>query len=201
MWRIYLLFLLLMANPVHATPSLEKLTAVFSEEFNATVRSYSTRDFGREKFEGAISVLVPEDEAREKLTEVRRRLPSGAFAFIGTTRNLSEDSVAGAELVVISSNDQFDVLRAAQTDGINYGLTNADIVAKLQEWDALYGVDIWHAETDTIELTLDRLPEDIEAFSNEIYAFCPDIVDQGSGEVGEIGDYLKASKAVYLWWD
>ncbi|WP_458576359.1 DUF4253 domain-containing protein [Aliamphritea spongicola] len=106
-----------------------------------------------------------------------------------------------AELVVFASDNQLDILKVAQTDGINHDLTNDLIVSRLESWDKAYGIDIWQAESDTIQLTFKTLPDDIAAFQEEIYAFCPDIIDQGSGDINDIGNYLRQANSVYLWWD
>ena len=41
----------------------------------------------------------------------------------------------------------------------------------------------------------------MKAFANEVYEFCPDIVDQGVGDVEKLAAGIAATKEVYLWWD
>jgi hypothetical protein len=182
-------------------PTYDELSKILHSELGIDVRPYSTQNFGRTKYKHAISMLIPQDNLNKTLDQVRKVLPAGVLAFIGATRNLSNEHVNGVELVVIISNDQLDILRAAGSDGVNFGLTTEEIIAKLKVWDQNYGIDIWQAETDTIQLTFKNLPTDLDAFSREVYTFCPDIVDQGSGNINEIGDYLKQSNAICLWWD
>ena len=74
-------------------------------------------------------------------------------------------------------------------------------IDKLKEWDKAYDIDIWQAETDTIQITLKNLPEDIPSFARDVYKFCPDIVDQGSGNISDLIRSIKGAKALYLWWD
>ncbi|MEW8390464.1 MAG: DUF4253 domain-containing protein [Candidatus Thiodiazotropha sp.] len=195
------LILILFNNICMAAPTLQELSKILATEIQSPVRQFSTRDYGREKYLEAVSVLVPEHTAKNDLLRIRKILPEGAHAFVGTTRNLSKQGAEGVELVVFASDNHLDILRVAQTDGVNFGLTTESIVSKLESWNKEYGVDIWQAETDTIQLTLNILPADLEAFQKEVYAFCPDIVDQGSGNINDIGNYLKQGKAVYLWWD
>ena len=76
--------------------------------------------------------------------------------------------------------------------------TKADL---LKQWDDAYGIDIYMADTDTIRLRLKRLPPDLPAFAKEVYAFCPDIVDQGMGSVEALEQAIRESREVYLWWD
>ena len=88
---------------------------------------------------------------------------------------------AGVELVVAPGRDQFDILRTAKTDGTNYDMENEAIVAVLRAWDREFGVDIWQAETDTVQLRLKSVPRNLPAFAQRGYKFCPDSVDQGVG--------------------
>jgi len=192
---------LFISNICLSATSLADLRTLISKEIKVDVRPYSTQDFGRAKYTNAISFLVPQESAQPILFKVREIIPKDSLAFIGTTRNLSDESVTGVEIVILASSEKTDILKASMTDGINYNIKNSDIIEKLGEWDKKYEIDIWQAETDTIQLTLTKLPSDLGAFSKEIYKFCPDIVDQGSGNISDITNYLKQEKSIYLWWD
>jgi hypothetical protein len=76
-----------------------------------------------------------------------------------------------------------------------------DLIKKLQAWDREIGIDIFHAETDTIERVLARLPADLAAFANDLNEFCPDVVGQGVGSIEELEKAIRADRHVYLWWD
>jgi hypothetical protein len=193
--------LIFISNFSFAETTLTELKNLLSKEMNVEARNYSTQDFGREKYTHAVSFIAPEKEAKSLLAKVKGVIPLDAKAFIGTTRNLSDEKMIGVEIVVLATNDKFDILRASKSDGINYDITNADLIEKLKSWDAKYGIDIWQAETDTVQLTLSKLPVDLVTFSQEIYEFCPDVVDQGSGDINDTVNYLKNERAIYLWWD
>ena len=45
-------------------------------------------------------------------------------------------------VAVIKGTDDLDILRYRRTDGINYDLENADIVAKISEWKSKYGLTV-----------------------------------------------------------
>jgi Domain of unknown function (DUF4253) len=76
---------------------------------------------------------------------------------------------------------KFKSLQQIGTTGMNYGVSTKDIIKKLEKWDKLYGVTLNKAEEDTVDITLQKLPDDMDAFAAEVYAFCPDSVDQGFG--------------------
>ena len=88
---------------------------------------------------------------------------------------------------------QFDILHETKTNGDNYDQSNADVIARLKKWDGLYGLTIHGAEIDAVEFSLDKLPEDMKAFANEIYGFCPDTVEQGFGAMLEYADEIDLS--------
>ena len=165
-------------------------------------RDYSTRDFGRDRYADAKSVVVPKTKSREVLKQIRAELGPKLVAFIGTTRWLGDEKHKdGEEIVVANAESQFDILRVAKSDAVNYGMVTNDLIKKLTEYDRRYGIDIYHAETDTIEFKLSKLPDDMSAFCKDLYKFCPDIVDQGVGTVEALEKEIRRTGAVFLWWD
>jgi hypothetical protein len=145
--------------------------------------------------------VIPEDRATLLVSDIRKQLPLGFLAFMGTTRWLGDENHNGVEVVVGKGESQFDILRLARTDACNCDLGTEDIIGKLQSWHESCGIDIFHAETDTIELSLLKLPADMQAFARDVYEFCPDIVDQGVGSVEALEESIWDSRQVYLWWD
>lgn len=65
----------------------------------------------------------------------------------------------------------------------------------------LCGIDLFHAETDTVEFALKQLPADLRAFADDVYEFRPDIVEQGVGSVDVLVKEIKDRRQVLLWWD
>jgi hypothetical protein len=152
--------------------------------------------------EQCLSVVVPTTEARSLVFALRTQLRSGFVAFVGTTQWLGDERHEGkAEVVLARGESQFDILRLARTDACNYDMGTEDLTKKLQAWHHSYGIDVFHAETDTVEFTLENTPADLQAFANEVYEFCPDIVDQGMGSVDVLKQAIETSHHIYLWWD
>lgn len=173
-----------------------------SQLSGAPLRQYSTTDFGRDRYPGARSVIVPKASSRQVLEDIRSELGPGIVAFIGTTQWLGEEEHdEGEEIVVANGDTQFDILRAARSDAVNYGMETDDLIRKLTDYDRAYGINIFHAETDTIEFTLLRLPADMTGFCKDLYKFCPDIVEQGTGSVEALEREIRNTREVFLWWD
>jgi hypothetical protein len=165
------------------------------------IREFCTRDFGREEYRDAYSIIVEQSETKELLGKVRSHLGPRLIAFIGAKTKFSASNEDGAEIVVALGSTQFDILRVAASDAVNYGMGTEELIKKLVDWDDIYGIDIFQAETDTIQLRLKSLPPDLLAFANEVYEFCPDIVNQGVGSVDELVEAIRSLHGVFLWWD
>ena len=140
--------------------------------------------------------------------DIKFALGKDYTVFIGTTNFLApindEDIKKGkrySELVITKKTTWDDVLRMAESDAINYGFETEDLINKIKEYDEKYGVNVSHAETDTVVLEFNKLPEDLGELTKDIYEFCPDIVDQGTGEINSIAESLEDTNSIFLWWD
>jgi hypothetical protein len=187
-----------MPPPPHRTPSA---TSILQKVTGKQVRRYSTYDFGRERDSSCISVIVAEAESRKYLETLRKTIPLGYVAFVGTSRWLGDEKHEGVELVIGKGQSQFDILKLARSDAVNYDMQTDDLIRKLREYHEAYGIDIWGAETDTIQFRLLKAPPDMKKFAEDLYKFCPDIVDQGTESVDALADEVRKSQEVFLWWD
>lgn len=190
------------------------------------VKDYSHVDFGREQNPDCISTVIEQvksgknpfqavvglidgvfrnpiaqQNAEKLLKQLRSKLPAGYVAFVGTTNWLGTFKPNGVELVVGPGQDQFEILRHAQSDAANYDLSTEDLVQRLKSYDKEFGIDITHAETDTIDFDLLHVPDNIETFAEDLYEFCPDLVDQGCGSVAALVEDIRRRHRVQLWWD
>jgi hypothetical protein len=200
---IFLFFILLTCAVCRADTgaSFQPASAVLQRITGSDVRAFSTRDFGRERFAGAISALVDQTKAEGMLRAVRKELPGGFVAFIGTTRSLTTPPATGVELVIGRGNGPLDILDISATDAVNYDMDTKDIQLKLGRWHKAHGIEIWQAESDTIQLRFLKMPGDIKALAKEVYKFCPDVVDQGVGTQDALIRDIKKMNGLYLWWD
>ena len=181
--------------------SLDAAAARLAELSGAPVRDYSTHDFGRSRDTNAKSVVVPHDQSAELIAQFREQLGPNLICFIGTTRWLGDEKHDGDEIVVAKGTTQFDILRVSRADAINYEMETEDLIKKLKDYDNQFGIDVFHAETDTVEFSFVKMPEDLSAFCKDLYQFCPDIVDQGTGTVERLEQEINERKQVFLWWD
>ena len=179
----------------------DELLAYLARTVGADVRSNCYHDFGRAADGQCASAIVDANQSYELLKQVRSQLPSGWIAYVGTSRWLGEEDHLGVELAVGPGADQFDILRLARSDAINYGMSTEALIQELKRYDRQLGIDILEASTDTVVFNLRQLPTDSLAFAQDVYRFCPDSVDQGMGSVEALAATIVESKQVYLWWD
>ena len=144
------------------------------------------------------SFNAEQNEARDIVLQLKGQLKAkGYLIYISAIHFGYEPD----QVTVLKGMDQFDILRIEETDAINYGLENGDVIAKLKEWDKAHHFEIIAADISRVEAIFIDQPKDLKAFSEELYEFCPDIVDQGTGTVKELELELKRYGILYLWWD
>ena len=187
-------------------PRAQAFAAAIAAQVGGEVVEYSTVDFGRERRAGARTLLLdrngqPEGERGMALvTHLRRMgLPPGVQVFANTLRNLGDDAehLGRDHVVFVGSADPFDIIRVAEVEPANHGLDAEDVANQLTRWHERYGVEIVAADTETVVFRFLRLPEDLDALTQEIVEFCPDLEETFEMEP----DALAKSTWVWLWWD
>jgi hypothetical protein len=87
--------------------------------------------------------------------------------------------------------DKYDQLRDLGTNGVNYDIDTQEIIRRLKEWDEKFGVTLSEIGADRVTVSFTDLPDDLGELANEIYEFCPDVVDQG---FGCFSDFVEAAE-------
>ena len=110
-------------------------------------------------------------------------------------------------LGLAKTTDKFRVVQLVGSDGINYGHDNAEVVAWLRELDKADPFELTGAGFDYVEGYFKNAPKDPHALARNIYAFCPDFVDQGLGLTEDgtpeelIVRHFAKSRSFFFWWD
>lgn len=86
---------------------------------------------------------------------------------------------------------------------VNYSVLGREHTAVLGRWAALYGAEPFGLTRDVAQLLVTRPPTDersrLEAAA-EIWAYCPDTVDQGVGTLENLTQ-MAGGRQWWLWWD
>lgn len=213
--RIFLLILFVLLNSSCSTnnPELNESEKIvvnevgLNEELALLLKSHSNKnelhqlthtesDWPTPTFAG-ISIHMSEKEANKLLKQYNKLKEKGYLLF----RSDMNFGIDPDEVSVIKSDDHFDILRFSGTDGINYGLYPIDIINKLKEWERIYPFQIIGADFDWVEVQFLKENMDLDMLAKEIYEFCPDVVDQGTGTVDLLEKEMEQNNGFYLWWD
>ncbi len=105
------------------------------------------------------------------------------------------------DIVIAPISDQFELIKFIGTEPVNYDLSNQDVVEWFRKKHNEFDFDIIVANFDRIETILKSEPKSYEKLGNEIYDFCPDVIDQGHSDMNELIEHLKKNKHMWFWWD
>lgn len=145
-----------------------------------------------------LSFNVSEDKSFSILAALHDRFKNKGYILYVSESN---SGYGADEMTVLKTNDMFDALRFEGTNGINYDIFTEDVIEKLKTWNDQFGLDIFAATFDLVQARYIKLPADLKAHAEETYAFCPDIVDQGTGSVEALQEEIRKAGQLYLWWD
>lgn len=128
------------------------------------------------------------NSVRQVLADIPAVVYKSEINWIGPTLNTYQF------IVVVPTENQFEILRIERTEASNYGLSTEDIVFKLKELDIKVGVDIEGATRDGVEIKLKRMPRGAKLSKLEkwLLDFCPDLY-QSQEDI--------TSNTIFLWWD
>jgi hypothetical protein len=140
-----------------------------------------------------LGVVVSENDANDLLLQLQPQLRERGVQALVTGRdhadfcfmfqiNLEEahDRFEGQALIAFFPGESFErLLLVRGTNGANYDIFTQDILEQLEYWREKSTFSVLGAGYDWVELKFDKLPDDVETFAQEVYDFCPDILDQG----------------------
>jgi hypothetical protein len=101
---------------------------------------------------------------------------------------------------LLPTTNKYDVLAALETNGANFELYTADLIAWLKELEAEQPFILTGIGLDYLEGYFTTPVKDPRALAKRMYKFCPDIVDQGVGTLDALAKELQKQK-LYFWWD
>jgi len=187
--------------PKKTLRSLDEVKRWLVDENGIDVRPYSTQHCSGERDERNISFLVVEPAGESVLAIVRGAIDPSLLAFIGTFTIGPVDDQGNfgrgqVEIVVAKSSDQFDAIRISETDGVNFGISTADIIERLQRYHREVGIDITKATCDSVGFRLLAMPKDLDAFAADLHEFCPE-----DSTVWEFKREILRDRTIFLWWD
>jgi len=134
----------------------------------------------------------------EIIKRVRPKIELKGLKLFLTDGNSSKD--AGA-IAIVQCDDEFTPLVYMRTNGINVGVTNHQLITRLDSLNRSLDLKLVGADFDWCEFEIRKTPEDWHQLAETLYKLCPDIVEQGTGDVKTLEAGLISSKRLYLWFD
>lgn len=102
---------------------------------------------------------------------------------------------------VLKTTDKYSILKQVATDGINWDINNDSLISIIKTFDKKYSLELIGASGDWCEFIIHNEPKSWIQFAKEVYEVCPDVVDQGTGNIQALADEMKRTKRLYFWWD
>jgi len=155
-----------------------------------------TPDYDEYAADGIVLNTQPQN-GRAVLRKVRQQLdPTEYDAYL-----LEETYGTGPDQIAVLDADDHEYLAIVRTDAANFDMDHEAVMDRYLQWEKLYDLKLRGAGLDWMEAEIGNPPPDWLAFAKEVYTFCPDIVDQGVGDVEALAKEMERSRTLYLWWD
>lgn len=146
---------------------------------------------------GAICSLTSEENARKIIIDSLAKLrQEGKYIFI------SEIAHNGYKVGLTGvTSDPYKLMEFAETNGGNYNIETSHIIERYKKWDSEFGIIPIAIGFDFCECQIKNKNIDYKKLAEEVYEFCPDVVEQGTETVEALGEEMKRTGTIYLWWD
>jgi len=194
-----------LTEKVHFNPAvllkLREYTDAPLKQFVTSTYEYDParkQDMFVKNYNHAVVFALPKDKSSRLSKEMQPWLTKKGYVVFTSYDSFGKDNDS---IAILKTRDQFDILRTVGTASPDYDLYNKAIIATLYKWSLKYPFIITGAGQDWVQAEFIKQPADMEAFAKEVYAFCPDIVDQGSGDIEALAKEMKDNNMLYLWWD
>ena len=183
------------------------------------------------RVDGICALYVTKDP--DPTEEIHRALYRNKQAYLKKGYNLfyfSGKFNAGNYMALWKGKNDIDILRWQGTNGINHGIDNELLIAKIEEWQQKYDFVLWGCGADWLHLFFiheqpkydghisnhfgrnqskynnqfklwDKRTPKFNKFADEVIEFCPDLRTQVYGTKKKLIEDMKQMNGVYLWWD
>lgn len=161
---------------------------------------YSTDSLGASVVTEGFAVSVPAADAEALIAAAQARFLEKGFYLFRSEQHFGIRNEPD-RLALFPRRDPYEILRFMGTNGANYGIGPDSIVAWLRSLERDQPFVLTGIAFDWLEGRFTSAIRDPTGLARRFYAFCPDIVDQGTGTVTALATELDQSERLYCWWD
>ena len=151
---------------------------------------------------GGVAFKAPHATVEKQLTNWHRQLLKQGAYLIRMDNSFGINGPNDLDdLALIPTSDKYVALAVMQTDGANYEIMTGDIIDWLKQMEQEQPFELTEAGLDYCGGNFTTPLKDPAALAARMYAFCPDIVDQGTGDVDKLAAELRKTGQFFFWWD
>ncbi len=146
------------------------------------------------------AVSVPSARAERLVSAAQPRFVEKGYYLFRSEQHFGIGGHAD-RVALFPRGDPYEILRLMGTNGWNYGIGPDSIVAWLKALERDHSFVLTGMGFDWVEGRFRSAIDDADALARRFYAFCPDVVSQGTETVEALAHELVASQRLYCWWD
>jgi len=102
---------------------------------------------------------------------------------------------------IVHTRDTMELLRVMVTSGVNYGIYTDSVISVVRHWRDSLGFRLEAGGGDWLEGSFPSPQPDFDSLAVLVYAFCPDVVDQGANTVPGLAVEMRKIGKLFCWWD
>ncbi|MCB9252752.1 MAG: DUF4253 domain-containing protein [Flavobacteriales bacterium] len=135
------------------------------------------------------------------ILEQYRSILAGLNLGMFLTNSSNKGSSIQYDLCIIKASDKFEGIRKMGTAGPDMDIKTDDIIEVLKKWDEEFGIQINIIESNSLTLSFNKLPSDLNAFGQFLQTFCYLPMDEVYG--GDLKNFEKEfqkTQTLNLYW-
>jgi hypothetical protein len=152
-----------------------------------------------EEVKGGVSFDVPQGKLEAVLRQAHTDFLARGFYLFRQEQNFGLQDRAD-KVGLLPTADPYAVMAAMDTNGDNYNIGTAGVIAWMKELQQEQPFILTGIGFDYMEGHFTSPVKDPQELAKRMYQFCPDIVDQGVGDMSKLALELQKGN-LYFWWD
>jgi hypothetical protein len=189
----------MLAEATRATPQRLKTEFSVIDFPDDPNRSLQNVPNGKTVLVPGISFEASSDVAAYQLIQkLRPKLEIKGYKLFITDNDVNRGR---SNISIVRCDDEFTPLVYMQTNGTNYGLNTHQLIMRLDSLNKLLDLKLIGAGFDWCRYEIRKPPANWLELAKTLYKICPDMVDQGTGDINMLVKELKETHQIYFLFD